>query len=260
MSDLGTPLQVFLRNTISLTLREMRSKFGNQKLSYVWALIEPLGWILMLSMLFMAMGTRTPPVGDSFVIFFATGFVPFSAFRDTGNVVRNAVQANKPLLYFPVIKPMDTFVSRALLESLTQATVLALIVGGHSFIFQTIPDADWLDVFVPFFLLVVMGFNTGIINCVIMAYFSTWAQIWNVVSRPLLLVSGLFYTAESLPQEGQDILYWNPIMHCIEWVRTGFFPGFESNFLDVQYVLIWAFGGLFLALVLERMFRNKILE
>lgn len=260
MNNLGTPLQIFVRNTVSLILREMRSKFGNQKLSYAWALIEPLGWVMMMSAIFMAMGTHTAPIGDSFILFFTTGLVPFSAFKDTSNVVRGAVKQNKPLLFFPVIKPIDTFVSRAILETLTQFAVFALIVGTHSFYVRSLPPADWLNVIIPFFLLAVLGFNVGIINCVISAYFQTWDQIWNVLSRPLFIISGIFFTAQTLPPAAQDLLYWNPMMHCIEWVRSGFFPQYHSNFLDLTYVLVSALGGLFLALLLERIFRNKILE
>ena len=259
MNSLGSPLQIFVRNTSSMVLREMRSKFGEQKLSYVWALVEPLGWVLMMSMIFMAMGSHVPPVGDSFIIFFSTGLVPFSAFKDTSNVVRNAIKQNKPLLFFPIIKPIDTFVSRAVLETLTQITILAIIVGTHSFFYRTVPHADWINVIIPFLLLAIMGFNVGIINCVIMSYFHAWEQIWGVISRPLFILSGIFFVADSMPNEVRGALSWNPMMHCIEWLRSGFFPGFQSTFVNVDYVLSFTFGGLFLALVLERVFRNKIL-
>ncbi|PTW61018.1 capsular polysaccharide transport system permease protein [Breoghania corrubedonensis] len=260
MNNLGSPLQIFIRNTSSMVLREMRSKFGEQKLSYVWALVEPLGWILMMSTIFLAMGSHVPPVGDSFVMFFSTGLVPFSAFKDTGNVVRNAVKQNKPLLFFPIIKPIDAFVSRAVLETLTQITVFAIIVGTHSFVYGSIPRADWINVIIPFALLAIMGFNVGILNCVITAHFHAWEQIWGIISRPLFILSGIFFVADTLPPEARYVLSWNPMMHCIEWLRSGFFPEFHSTVVDVGYVLSFTFGGLFLALVLERVFRNKILE
>ena len=260
MNNLGSPLQIFVRNTTSMILREMRSKFGEQKLSYAWALLEPLGWVLMMSTIFMAMGSHAPPLGDSFLLFFTTGLVPFSAFKDTSNVVRNAVKQNKPLLFFPIIKPIDTFVSRAVLEALTQVAVFALIIGSYSFIHQDLPRADWLNVAIPFLLLAILGFNVGIINCVITAHFKAWEKIWGVLSRPLFILSGIFYVADSLPVQARNVLWWNPMMHCVEWLRTGFFPGFHSNFLDLHYVFATTFGGLFIALALERIFRNKILE
>ena len=260
MNNLGSPLQIFVRNTFSMVLREMRSKFGEQKLSYAWALLEPLGWVLMMSLIFMAMGSHVPPVGDSFVLFFSTGLVPFSAFRDTGNVVRSAVKQNKPLLFFPIIKPIDAFVSRAVLELLTQITVFAIIVGTHTFAYQAPLHADWVNVIIPFVLLAIMGFNIGIINCVIGAHFHAWEQIWGVISRPMFILSGIFFVADAMPSEVRAVLSWNPMMHCIEWLRTGFYPEFNSTFVDVGYVLSFTFGGLFVALVLERIFRNKILE
>ncbi|MDJ0929846.1 ABC transporter permease [Breoghania sp.] len=105
-----------------------------------------------------------------------------------------------------------------------------------------------------------MGFSVGIINCVIASLFRIWEQILDVISRPLFILSGIFYLAENLPTEARNVLYWNPIMHCIEWLRSGLFPKFQSNFVDVRYVLAFTFTSLFLALALERVFRKKILE
>ncbi|MDJ0929845.1 MAG: hypothetical protein QNJ43_02115 [Breoghania sp.] len=136
-----------------MVLREMRSKFGEQKLSYAWALLEPLGWVLMMSAIFMAMGSHLPPVSDSFLVFFSSELVPFSAFKNTSNVVRKAIQQNKPLLFFPIIKPIDTFVSRAVLETLTQITVFTIIITIHSFVYKSRPHDDWINVIINLYLI-----------------------------------------------------------------------------------------------------------
>lgn len=260
MNDLGSPLRIFARNTISLVLREMRSRYSEQKLSYVWAVIEPLGWITMMSLIFMGVGSHKAPVGESFILFFATGLVPFSIYRDVSGAVQNAVEANKPLLYFPVIKPLDPFVARAILEFVTHGVVLFLIVAGYGFAFGGVMPEDWLNLLLPIFLLAVMGFNVGIINCVIIAHFKEWRQIWSVINKPLFFLSGVFYVADSFPPHIQAILYWNPILHCVEWVRSGFFRNFESNFASPFLVVTVTLTGLFCALAMERLYRRKILE
>ncbi len=260
MNDLGSPLQIFARNTLSLVLREMRSRYSEQKLSYVWALLEPLGWITMLSLLFMATGTHTPPIGDSFILFFCTGVVPFNIYSQTAGAVQNAIGMNKPLLYFPIIKPIDPFVSRAILEVVTHITVMVVIIGSYSFMFGGEPPEDWLNVIAPIALLAVIGFNTGVINCVIIAHFKEWRNIWGVISRPLFFLSGIFYVVEKFPPSVQDILYWNPILHCVEWLRSGYFRGFDSNFVDPLFVSFVTLLGFFVALSLERIYRKKILE
>lgn len=260
MNDLGSPLQIFARNTISMVLREMRSRYSEQKLSYAWALLEPLGWVTMLSLLFMAAGGHVPPIGHSFVIFFTTGIVPFSIYRDTGGAVMAAVDANKPLLYFPIIKPIDSFVSRAILEVFTNVTVMVIILGTYNFIFEGEMPDDWLNVITPIFLLAVIGFNTGLINCTIAAHFKEWKKIWAVLSRPMFFLSGIFFLAESFPPAIQNVMYWNPILHCIEWVRSGYFRSFDSRFVDHQFVVFVAIVGFFTALAMERIYRKKILE
>ncbi|AXS40571.1 ABC transporter permease [Breoghania sp. L-A4] len=215
MNDLGSPLQIFARNTLSLVLREMRSRYSEQKLSYAWALLEPLGWITMLSLMFMSLGTHNPPVGDSFVVFFCTGVVPFNIYSQTSGAVMNAIQMNKSLLYFPIIKSIDTFVSRAILEIVTHITVLVVIIGCYNFMFGGELPEDWLNVIAPIALLAVIGFNTGVINCVIVAHFKEWRNIWGVISRPLFFLSGIFYVVESFPPPSRISFTGTP--SCIAW-------------------------------------------
>lgn len=260
MNDLGSPLQIFARNTISLVLREMRSRFSEQRLSYAWALIEPLGWITVLSLLFMVAGRDIPPVGNSFVLFFATGLVPFNIYSQTAGAVLIAVEVNKPLLYFPVIKAIDTFVARALLEVFTNICVLIIIIAGYSFIYHGEMPDDWLNMIAPIALLAIIGFNTGVINCVIIAHFKEWSRIWAVISRPLFFLSGIFYTVDSFPPNVQAVLYWNPVLHCVEWLRSGYYKGYESQFVDPFFVSSLTIFGLFCALGMERIYRRKILE
>ncbi len=260
MNNLGSPLQIFARNTFSMILREMRSRFGEEKLSYAWALLEPLGWVAMMSLVFFAMGSRVPPVGDSYLLFFTSGIVPYSAYQSVSGTVSKAVKQNKPLLHFPIIKPIDVFVSRAVLGTLTQLTVFAIITGTYCAVYKVSLKADWLNVMVPFIILGIMGFNIGIVNAVIFSYFKTWEHLWTVLTRPLFILSGIFYTIENMPKTAQDILYWNPILHCIEWLRSGLYADFTSTFVDLEFVLLVTFGGLFFALAMERLFRRKLLD
>ncbi|WP_321504593.1 ABC transporter permease [Breoghania sp.] len=260
MSNLGSPLQIFARNTFSMILREMRSRFGEEKLSYAWALLEPLGWVAMMSMVFFAMGSHVPPLGDSFLVFFTSGIVPYSTYQSVSGSVAKAVKQNKPLLHFPIIKPIDVFVSRTVLSTLTQITVFFIIIGAYCAIFRVSLKADWLDVIIPFVFLGIMGFNVGIVNAVIFSYFKTWEHLWSVLTRPLFILSGIFYTIETMPKAAQDILYWNPILHCIEWIRSGLYGEFTSKFVDLEFVFLVTFGGLFIALALERFFRRKLLD
>ena len=63
----------------ALVVREMGAKFGRSAGGYLWAIAEPLGGIVLLAIAF-SLALRAPPSGTSFILFYATGTVPFSMF------------------------------------------------------------------------------------------------------------------------------------------------------------------------------------
>ena len=64
-----------LRVLFALMVREMGTTFGRSWGGYFWAIAEPLGGILLLSLAF-GLALRTPPLGSSFMLFYATGYIP----------------------------------------------------------------------------------------------------------------------------------------------------------------------------------------
>ena len=73
----------------ALMLRELRVRFGRTKLGYLWAVLQPVGWIVMLSLVFGLIG-RLPGFGDNMPLFFATGVLPFLLFQQTTAQLGNA--------------------------------------------------------------------------------------------------------------------------------------------------------------------------
>ncbi len=259
MSTLGGPLQTAGRNIWALILRDMQTQFGNQSLGYLWALMEPLGMIIVLGLIFHFAG-RSAPLGESSILFFATGVIPLRIYTQTVGKVSKAVKRGQSMLYFPIIKPIDVFIAPVFLQASTMFLVLVVFfLGFQLFEGEGLPD-DWFGTFLPLFFLAMFGFSIGVINAVIIRFFSAWEKIWKLLNRPTFLLSGIFFLADSMPHSVQQFLYFNPFLHCIEWIRTGYYAGYESQFYDPSYVLATLGVLMFLALLLERMFRRQIME
>ena len=62
----------------ALIIRETRTRFGDSKLGYGWALLEPIAHILMLSLVFAVLMRGRPPIGEEFFIFYYTGIIRYS--------------------------------------------------------------------------------------------------------------------------------------------------------------------------------------
>jgi capsular polysaccharide transport system permease protein len=76
--------------------------------------------------------------------------------------------------------------------------------------------------------------------------------------RVIFWTSALFHPVESLPKAAREVLLFNPVVHAIEMVRDGWFPGYNTRHVDVVYPLAWILVLSFFGLSVERMARRKL--
>lgn len=250
-------LNAQLRVIHALALRETRTRFGANKLGYVWALLEPLFWIGTFAGLF-AIADRQTPGGMAVVPFLATGVITYELVLKTADKGSQAINGNKALLFYPQVQTLDLILARGALELSTYGVVFALIIGGWAFTVPQVRIDDLLMVMTGLLLAGLLGMGLGLVLCGLNVLSTTVDRIRGPLFRPLFWVSGLFFTAESLPKHIRDVLLWNPIIHCIEVVRSGFFTGYQTRHADLGYVGAWILGLFFIGLTLERRVRHKV--
>jgi capsular polysaccharide transport system permease protein len=226
----------WLRVVGALVIREMGTRFGRSVGGYFWALAEPLGGIVLLSVAF-SLALRTPPLGTSFILFYATGIVPFYMFSAISRGVASAVKSNKGLLNYPVVTVLDAVFAKFALNFMTVLLIALALVGGILIVVQPYVTLDLGAVALAFLLAALFGLGVGTMNCVLFGFFPTWSNIWSVLTRPLFILSGIFFTFESVPAEFQAILWWNPLVHVISIMRSGFYGFYDPMFVSIPYVL-----------------------
>ena len=228
------PLQR-LRVLFALIMREMGAKFGRSVGGYVWAIAEPLGGIVLLALAF-SLALRVPPIGTSFLFFYATGVIPFSLYSSTAVAAANAVRANRGLLTYPVVTPLDAICASFLLEVLTMSVVATALLVGIIVVDDMAVNFEPARVVRAFSMGAALGLGVGTLNCVLFGFFPTWRNIWGVLTRPLFLLSGVFFTFGSAPPAFQKVLWFNPIAHVIGEMRAGFYGGYPADYVSYPYV------------------------
>ncbi|WP_283176232.1 hypothetical protein [Gemmobacter sp. 24YEA27] len=118
-----------LRVILALLIREMITTFGRSRLGYLWAVLEPVGGIVVLTLGFSIL-FKQPPVGTSFSLFYATGFIPFACYTNSYAQISTALKANRMLLFYPAVTFMDVVFARLILLLMTQFTVAFLVFTG----------------------------------------------------------------------------------------------------------------------------------
>ncbi len=240
----GRPRFQRLRVIAALVLRGMGTRSGRSAGGYLWAILQPLGSTLLIAIAFSLM-LRSPPLGSSFILFYATGTIPFRLYSAMASAVAGAINANRGLLAYPVVNPLDAVFAQFVLGFMTDALVAVGILGGIALFTDADINLDLAPAAGAFILAALVGLGVGTVNCVLFGFFPTWKSVWSVLSRPLFLMSGILYLYDSVPTAFQPLLWWNPMVHVIGLMRSGFYGSYDPAYVSVPYVLGVA-GTLFL--------------
>lgn len=248
-----------IRNILALMLREMSTRYGRTPGGYIWSILEPFAAILFLSIGFSLL-LRSPSLGTSFLLFYASGYVVFNMYLTLSGPISQAINFSKPLLKFPAVNWFHALAARFILNSLTGILISVLL---FTFILNIVENRTVLDlgpIIEAFALVMILGLGVGTLNCALIGLFPVWGVVWNIVTRPLFLASGIIYIYEDLPSLAQDILWYNPLIHITGLARVGFYSTYSPTYINVTYVALVSLVLLALGLLLTGRHNREILN
>lgn len=247
------------RTVFALLLREMATTYGRSPGGYIWAVVQPVAAIAMMTV-FFKLFMRTPSLGINFPLFYATGYLALNMFTTLSNKMGSSIRFSRPLLAYPSVTFVDAILARFLLGFLTEVMIIYLVFAGIMIIWETRAFLDLTRIVEAAALMAVLGFGVGVLNCYLMSAFPIWEQAWGILTRPLFIVSTIFYTLEDMPQHVRDVLWFNPIVHGVGIMRMGFYPTYQPQWISVTYVLSIAFVCAVLGLMLLRRHHRDLIN
>lgn len=248
-----------LRILSALVLREIATTYGRSAGGYVWALLEPVLGIALLSVLFGMMLAK-PGLGTNFPLFYATGLLPFTMYADVAQKIAAAIRYSRPFLAYPSVTYLDAMLARVILNTLTHAVVLAVVVGGIFLIYQIPLVIHPGNIVEALLMISMLAMGVGTLNCYLMTAFPIWERVWAILNRPLFLASGIFFLYDMMPAKAQHLLWYNPLVHCIAQLRRGIYPTYDAPFVSPGYVFGVSLGLLVLGLLLLVRNHRDLLE
>ena len=254
----SSPLRIHNVVVFALFVRELKTRFGKYRLGYFWAIFDPMSHVLVISFLFM-WGFRSSSIaGISAPLLVLTGIVPFDLFRAI--VVSNlkAVDANRGLFNYRRIKPSDTITARILLETIIALVAFLVLLVFFKQLGYPVEIRNPLGLIFTFSLLIVFSAGLGLITCVVGPLYPELTKLIPVGIRPLYWVSGVFYAADSIPEEFRRYLLINPLLHVSDLIRASMFSSFTSNSASFTYLTSSAVISLFIGLAYYRVNRIEI--
>jgi capsular polysaccharide transport system permease protein len=258
LREINTPFATS-RSVFALMLREMTTSYGRSPGGYIWAILEPAAGITLLTAVFSA-GFRSPPLGASFPLFYATGILMFIMYSEISGKLSQTLYFSRALLEYPRVTFIDALMARLILSTLTQFMVHFVVFMGVIVLFAGDVAIDFAKVTNAYFMLISLSIGIGVVNSFLIVAYPVWQSMWAVVNRPLFIISCIFFLFEAIPEPYSSLLWFNPLVHPIGTMRDAFYPYYNPEYVTPEYPLFIGAVCLLVGLFLLNRYHRDILD
>jgi len=252
-----SPLEVLKDVIFALYIRELKTRFGSYRLGLVWAFLEPVSFILLLTALRSYRHTGALFGGEThsipYPIFFMLGYIPYQLFSKLLTQGAAAINANQGLFNYRQVRPIDAILSRTLLEMLLFGSIMLIFMIFFWWFDFDASIADPLKFVAALALLSVYGGGIGMILCVGQLRVPDIDKLIPLLTRPLFFISGLFFSLSDIPSQYHKYLLWNPVLHAIELIRNACYPSYNADAVSFTYLALSALVTVFFGLAIYRL-------
>lgn len=228
-----------------LTKKDVKLKYRNSVLGFVWTLLEPLLTMIVLTIVF---GTIMQKKTPHYSVYILTGRLLYSFFS-TGtkqalkSIRKNAGMIRKvyvPKYMYPLAATLSSYIT--FLLSLIVLVIVAAVQGIK-------PTWYLFGTFVPLLNIFVMVTAIGFLLATLDVFFRDLEYIWNVITMLVMYMSAIFYEADSLLNSRYGMLIrYNPLFAIITNFRNAVYGKPLDTFYTVYpiiFSLVILAAGLF---------------
>lgn len=243
----------------ALVLHDIKSRYFGNGLGYVVTILWPGVHLAVIVGIYSVTG-RGNGYGTSALLFVSTGVLPYICWNYISRFCMLGVMQNKSAISYPIINILDIILARIFLEIVTCSIVTFVLIA-----FLVLNGIDVMPIHPAQAALgllssVLLGVGFGVLNAGIALIFPLWFIGYVLILILFWLTSGVVINPEMLPEQIGYFLSWNPLLHCIEWLRSAYYDDYPARLLDRSYVIEVGFGTLALGLLMQRTMKRYLLK
>ena len=240
----------------ALVMREMITRFGREGLGVLWLIGEPAMFIVGVMVIFSAIdSTRN---GISTAEYLAVSYPTLMLWRNTTGRVAKALEANRALLHYNPIRPIDLFYSRIILEF--SGAIASFLILYLIFVALGICQwpADVLLMTLGYLMVIWFSFGFVMIMGALSELSETIDRISHIIMYLMLPFSGVFLPVHLVPSQFRDLLLLFPLVDCVEMFHAGYFGDRMLTFYSVPYSMAANLALTFTGLILTNLAIRRV--
>jgi ABC-type polysaccharide/polyol phosphate export permease len=238
----------------ALAIKELRVRYKRSALGFLWALLNPLLMMLILSMVFSTVMQGTI---HSYPIFLISALLPWTFFSQSLSYAVDSIVLNGDLLkkvfvaksVFPIAAVLSNVIN--FMMSLVPLVLLLLV-------FRFPLHITWLYLFVPLLSLILFTVGCSFFFAMANVFFRDMAHILQVLLSAWFYLCPIIYSLDFVPARYRMLFRLNPMVYPLNGFRLAIYYGLLPTPQSMALSLGVGFGVLFVGYGLFRRYQDTL--
>jgi len=211
----------------NLVLKDLKLKYRDSVLGFIWSLANPLLLILVYSFVFNTILRDGP---EKFAYFLMVGILPWNFFAQslmmsTGSILDNGSLIRKVAL------PMEVFPVSTVLFNLAQFLFALAVFFPMAWLFFKVPLAwSWLGFFPIVALQIIFTVGLSFIFSTVTVFYRDVRHFTEILLMLTFWLTPIIYDVQSAPATLKSVLYMNPFSYFVLAYQDALYRNVSSSF------------------------------
>lgn len=225
---------------LNLSFRDFEKKYIKNYFGFIWAILDPLAFVLILYLVFRNRFSSADPGETPYVVYLITGYVAYDAFCGSLRSITSCINDHSFLLkkvnFRSAILPIVTLFSHLMVHGIVLAICIIILLFNNTF-----PDLFWFQLVYYIIAMSVLLICIGWLTSSIYLFFPDIYNIVGIITHALLFLSPVFWNMQGLEIRDQFILKLNPLYYIVNGYRESliYHQGFWTH--PVLTIYFWSF-------------------
>lgn len=198
-----------------LSLKNLKLRYKNSLLGFMWSLLTPLLYLAIFTFIF----SNAFPDIDNYPLYALTGLIFWNFFSNATNTAIISVINSKGLLKSINVETVALPISEVV-TSLINLFFSLIPFGILMIIFDASIGFETLFIFVAMLLFTLFTLGIGLFICAFNVYFRDVGLLYTSLTPALFYFTPIAYSTKLVPDQFQTLIKLNPLYHFMEMFRT----------------------------------------
>jgi ABC-type polysaccharide/polyol phosphate export permease len=224
----------------ALALKELHVRYKRSALGFLWALLNPLLMMIILTMVFSTV-MRVPV--HNYPIFLISTLLPWTFFSQSLAYSVESIVSNGDLLKKVYVAksvfPIAAVISNLINFLLSMIPLVLLLV-----VFRFPFHRTWFYLLVPFVSLLLFTLGCGFFFAMVNVFFRDMSHILQIVLQAWFYFSPVIYSLDFVPARYRPLFRLNPLAYPLNGFRLAIYYGQLPTWQSMAMSLACGFGAL----------------